>query len=82
MSNLPAWNGADGVYSRVYRTLERMAKAGHVSPAKRSKSGHSFIPGYVSSDMERLVTALGNGDEEEIKGLLLMVHVYPFGGER
>lgn len=72
--NLPSWNGASAVYRKAYRTLALMAQAGHVL-----KSGRLGIC-YPSQDMRDLITALDKGDEEQIKGLLLMTWVYPYGG--
>lgn len=57
--SLPTWAGASSAYSRAYRTLERMARNGHVS--KR----------HVSEEMHDLIEALNEGNEERIKGLLL-----------
>lgn len=67
MSNLPKWPGASEVYSKAYRILEATARAGHVTQTKvRGK-----VTCHVSEDMDRLIKALGRGDEEEIKGLVL-----------
>ena len=67
--NLPAWPSASAVYSKAYRVLERMAERGHVRKSWRQC--------FVSDDMTRLIDALHAGDEETIKGLLLMDWVYP-----
>ena len=77
MSNLPNWKAADIVYSKAYRVLESLAERGHATPAiglLRYKNGYPIYSaaGYVSDTMQRLIDALGEGDEETIKGLLLM----------
>ena len=60
---LPNWQGASAVYSRAYRVLEALAKAGHVTRTKRRCT--------PSEDVTALITALAKGEEELIKGLLL-----------
>ena len=69
---LPNWPSAGAVYSRAYRTLELMRARGDVTVS------HGRC--YPSDDMRALVDALNAGDEEQIKGLLLLTHVYPYGG--
>lgn len=59
--NLPAWPGASACYSKAYRILAAMGL----------REGRA-----LSFDRVRLIEALDRGDEEEIKGLLLMGHVY------
>lgn len=68
MSNLPAWNGAEAVYSRAYKVLENMAGRGHVTVLG--------MRSHVSDEMSRLIFALNKGDEEVIKSLLLQTHIY------
>lgn len=68
MSDLPNWPGADVCYSRAYRLLEKMAAAGHVT---RVKHGRRYRC-EVSQEMRDLITALDRGDEEYIKGTLLV----------
>lgn len=69
ISNLPNWPGASHCYSKAYRILESMLKRAYT---------HKIRPYYdwPSFDSIRLVEALNKGDEEEIKGLLLMNWVY------
>ncbi len=67
LGNLPTWKSASAVYRKAYRTLELMAERGHV------KRGHHCC--YPSQDMRDLIDALNKGDEEQIKGLLIMTHV-------
>jgi hypothetical protein len=71
MSGLPKWAGADAVYSRAYRVLEKMARAGHVcrTPKRRGQSARCT----PSEDMNDLITALASGNEERIKGLLMQL---------
>jgi hypothetical protein len=71
--NLPMWNGASKCYSRAYRILETMARRGHVKPGRvpKRKSCYPYTA-TVSDDMQRLIDALNTGNEEEIKGLLLL----------
>ena len=80
MSNLPTWSGASACYSRAYRVLESMAK--RASPYQMVRMGDtsgrrssSYIIAY-NEDMNELIDALNKGDEERIKGLLLLTHVY------
>lgn len=68
MTNLPNWKSADAVYSKAYRLLERMALAGHVTKQRKQVS--------VSEDMRDLVDALNIGDEERIKGLIMLQSIY------
>ena len=73
--NLPTWPGADAVYSKAYRVLESMARRGHATPAA-THGRRVIVPGAASPEMRDLIDALGRGDEERIKGLLLIAHVY------
>jgi hypothetical protein len=66
---LPNWPGASKCYSRAYRILEAM----QLRTCKGKKRGQADWPSF---DAKRLIEALNKGDEEEIKGLLLMTHVY------
>lgn len=77
--NLPEWPGASAVYSKAYRVLENMARHGHAKPASGYWHGKHWIQncaGSVSTEMSRMIDALGEGNEETIKGLLLMDWVY------
>lgn len=73
MSNFPEhWTCDPGpIYSKTYHILGVMAINGHVIPAilKRGKVTQGCS---VSPEMKRLIEALANGNEEEIKGLLLL----------
>ena len=67
-SNLPNWDGASAVYSRCYRFLELMAQNGHVSQSYwRGKPTCT-----TSEEMDLLVSALNEGDEERLKGLVML----------
>jgi len=81
MSNLPNWPSASAVYSKAYRVLERMAERGHATPGStyKTRTGKTVTvtQGHVSDDMARLIDALNAGDEETIKGLLLLTWIYP-----
>ena len=77
--NLPVWPGADYVYSKAGRILEAMNRRGHAKPGicvPTKKGWKTLHPGSVSEEMTRLIKALGKGDEEELKGLLLMDWIY------
>lgn len=65
--NLPHWQGSSAVYSKAYRRLEKMAQCGHVTQTEFRKG----IVCHVSSDMQDLIEALNEGDEEQIKAILL-----------
>lgn len=70
--NLPNWIGADGAYRRSYRILANMAKRGHVTQSWwRGRCQCS-----VSDEMESLIDALNEGDEEKVKGLNLSLASY------
>lgn len=71
--NLPGWNGASAVYSKAYRVLAAMVAHGAVSLVGTGRN-RKCVP---SDDMVNLIDALASGDEERIKGLLLLTHVYP-----
>ncbi len=64
IDNLPDWPKASVVYSRCYRLLERMAASGHVEK-RRGRC-------YPSPEMDRLIEALNKGEEEYLKGILLL----------
>jgi len=70
MSNLPNWTAAREVYSKAYRVLEAMAENGHVT--------RSWNTCYPSQDMRDLIDALNKGDEEQIKGILLLPHYFKY----
>jgi len=78
------WPGEFKCYVQARRILHNMAMAGHASAAtgyyscryngKWIQNGKwvQTSAGTCSSDMERLIEALNQGDEEQIKGLLLL----------
>ena len=68
MDNVPTWRGASAVYSRCYKFLELMAQHGHVTQTWRR--GAAIC--NTSDEMDLLVAALDEGDEERLKGLLLL----------
>ena len=70
--NLPNWNGASVVYSKAYRMLGNMARRG-CSVRNYQRGGYRC---FVNDDMTDLISALSKGDEEKIKGLLLLTHIY------
>lgn len=67
MSNLPSWPGADSCYERAEKKLSEMAKNGHVTIKKRY--GKTYC--VVSDDMEYIIKALNEGNEEIIKSFLM-----------
>ena len=78
---LPKWPGASVCYSRAQRLLQHMAdnagtahdvtmpKSGEKNPYQALRKSRSFI--RRTPDMDELICALNEGDEERIKGLLL-----------
>jgi hypothetical protein len=75
MSNLPTWAGASKCYSRAYKVLEVMAKnaPGIPMPLSRPHKPYERKSSIVRTDeMDKLIKALDAGDEEIIKGILLM----------
>jgi len=75
---VPSWPGADACYSRAYRVLDALAKAGHVKRVKRGR----HMTCEPSEDMNELIDALNRGDEERIKGLLLQYRTRGVTDER
>lgn len=73
-SNLPKWPGAEAVYRRAYRMLEKMGASGHVTRRKthRPKGASSGYTCFPSEEMNDLIEALQKGNEERIKGLLMI----------
>lgn len=74
MSNLPNWPAAAQVYSKAYRVLETMAASGHVQ-RRWNFRGWVCSP---SQDMIDLIDALKEGNEEQIKGMLLLPHYFQY----
>ena len=66
---VPSWRGADAAYSKAYRILEKMGRS-HVQ-IDRDRRGRP-IRCHPSDEMRDLVDALNKGDEERIKGLILL----------
>ena len=62
--NCPTWPGASKVYSRIYRGLENMRDNGHV----RRSLWYGKATCYTSQEMDDIITALNEGDEETLKG--------------
>ncbi|HEC72592.1 MAG: hypothetical protein ACTSW7_00630 [Candidatus Thorarchaeota archaeon] len=71
MNNLPDWSRANEVYSRAYRVLENMARAGHVSQIKPYFKNRKQKIYHVSDEMRNFIEALNEGDEEKIKWHIL-----------
>lgn len=68
MTNLPAWNGASSVYSRLMEAAERIQHNAYVSQrAADKRKGFRFSP---SLDGIAISEALAIGDEEQCKALL------------
>lgn len=63
MSNLPNWPGAQVCYRRAYHLLTLMS-AKHVAIVRGR-----CVP---SDEMNELIDALNRGDEERIKGLIML----------
>lgn len=84
-ADVPSWSGASEVYSKASKVLDYMAQHGHVTPGGKSwvatgkdVKRRSMMSGQksVSDDMRNLIEALDEGDEERIKGLLLLYRQY------
>lgn len=71
---LPSWPGASKVYSKAYKALDVMARRGHVELRGRGKRKRA----YPSQTMQDLIEALDTGDEERIKGLLMLYKDYGY----
>jgi hypothetical protein len=72
--NLPTWTTGDPAraYSRAYKILQAMAKR-ETQNYSRKFWGRNFHP---SQEMQDLIEALNDGDENDIKALLLRTHIY------
>ena len=71
MSNLPSWPHASKVYSRAYRVLKNMVRAGCATAPVYTKGGKLKKQGYVSEEMNDFIDALNKGNEEKIKWYIL-----------
>ena len=69
--NLPTWTHGNPAkaYTKAYRILAAMAKRESNNYRPKSK----FSP---SQEMQDLIEALNDGDENDIKALLLRTHIY------
>lgn len=65
----PTWPGAATAYSRACRILSVMAQSGHVTPSPSSTKRRPQMT--VSAEMRDFIDALGRGNEEQIKELVL-----------
>lgn len=70
--NLPSWPGAAYCYSKAYKILAALARRngsyrGYPMPSMRTRRSDSVI--VCTPDMQELITALNQGDEEQIKWL-------------
>ena len=72
MSNLPEWPGAAHCYSQAYRLLEKWGARNY---ATTKFKGKIKCP-TPSDEMKSLIDALDRGDEEKIKGILLLGDEY------
>jgi len=82
-SNLPKWQGAAHCYSRAYRLLEQWGAANYAAAASALKGRHRRVGGVLvmpcpvpTDEMKSLTDALQRGDEEKIKGILLLGDSY------
>ena len=75
---LPTWPGADQVYSRLYRLLEKMgADNWKAEVARAKKARRKPKPGAMSTpEMDEIIEALNKGDEEKLKGLMHKYSAY------
>lgn len=83
MKKIKSWLGEDVVYSTAYKVLNWMGLNLKRSKGKWGPTGRDLKrkiiynnPVNVPEDQDRLIKALDRGDEEEIKGLLLLYREY------
>ena len=80
ISKLPNWPGAKHCYSRAYRLLERWGAANHAAAVANFKGKHRRVGGVScpapTDEMVSLIDALNKGDEEKIKGILMLGNEY------
>ena len=73
--DLPLWTGAKEAYAKSYAMLKRMAvELGHVT-IKRDSKGQP-VGSEASQDMRDIIDALNKGNEEQVKGNLVMGRTY------
>ena len=68
--NLPDWPGAEGAYRHAASVLNRMVKQGHVSVVCNGRG--KPIQAIPSQEMETLISAMNEGSEATLKGLLAL----------
>jgi len=68
--NLPNWPGASKAYSNAYKILKNMASKGHAKPGYWFRG--IIQHGWSSNEMNDFIKALNEGDEEKVKGFILM----------
>lgn len=83
ISKLSNWPGAEHCYSRAYRLLERWGGANYAAAAANFKGKHRRVGGVLvmpcpvpTDEMKSLIDALNKGDEEKIKGILMLGDEY------
>jgi len=75
IDNLPSWKNASQVYSNAYKMLETMRD----NKAKRIGNDVGYLMNVsVDHNMKNLIDALNEGNEEKIKGLILLYKSYGF----
>lgn len=74
ISKLPCWPGAEHCYSRAYQLLERWGAANYTAAVANFKGKHRRVGGCPAptDEMKSLIDALNKGDEEKIKGILML----------
>lgn len=74
--SLPKWPGADSVYSKLYKVLERMgAENWKRAVAQAKKRGVKVKPPAPTEEQDFIIRALAKGDEETLKALALRYRV-------
>jgi hypothetical protein len=70
--SLPKWPGADSVYSKLYKVLERMgAENWKRAVAQAKKRGVKVKPPAPTEEQDFIIRALAKG-EETLKALALL----------
>lgn len=73
----PDWPGADVVYSRMYRLLEQMGKDNWETAVRQARKKRRKVrPPTPTGDMQDIIEALDEGDEERLKGLMHRYQAY------
>jgi hypothetical protein len=67
MSNLPAWVGADTVYTRLQRINTTLCKRAYEAAAAARPRGRKRVDYTIPEDVQENIQSMNRGDEEACK---------------